>query len=163
MPMRSYSTVQKLLHWSVAALVAFNLLLPDGMNAWHRLVKHGQVPQPADISAANIHALVGIAILFLVAVRLAIRITSGVPPQPNGQPPIIHRLAGLVHGLLYALLFAMPISGMMAYYMGIDVAGTLHAEVLKTALWLLLGAHVAGALAQHFYFKSDVLRRMTVS
>lgn len=161
--MQSYSPMQKLLHWSVTGLVAFNLLLPDGMNAWQRMTDRGQVPTAADISAANIHAYVGIAILALATLRLAVRFKTGVPPQPVGQPPIIHRLAGLGHGLLYALLFAMPLSGMAAYYLGVDALGGLHAEVLKTVLWLLIGLHVAGALAQHFYWRSDVLRRMTVS
>lgn len=158
----SYSIPQRLLHWSVAALVFFNLLFPDGMNAWHHMVRGGQVPSSADIASANIHAYAGITVLLLAALRVAIRFRSGVPPEPSGQPVVFHYMARIVHVLLYALIFAMPLSGMAAYYLGISSIGSLHGGPIKALLWITVCAHAAGALIQHFYWKSDVLRRMTI-
>ncbi|NKJ95691.1 hypothetical protein GFM14_29870 [Rhizobium leguminosarum bv. viciae] len=70
--------------------------------------------------------------------------------------------ARLAHAGLYILIFAMPLSGIAAYYFGIDPAGSFHAGVLKIILWALIAAHVAGALVHQFYWKSNVLRRMTL-
>lgn len=70
--------------------------------------------------------------------------------------------AKAVHVGLYAFIFLMPLTGIAAYYFGADAAGSLHADVLKVVLWVLIAAHVAGALVHQFYWKTNVLRRMTV-
>jgi len=163
MPARStYSVPQRVLHWLMAVLIFFNLLFPDGMNAWRRLVRHGQTPTPADISSANIHAYAGIAILLLAIVRLGLRLVYDVPPRPDDQPAFLHHIASATHFLLYALIFAMPLSGVAAYYLGIDRAAFVHAGPIKILLWAVIVLHIFGAFAQHFFFKSDVLRRMTI-
>lgn len=158
----SYSLSQRFLHWAVALLIFFNLLFPDGMNIWHRLMRRGQVPTPEQISSANIHAYVGIAILVLAILRLGLRFTKGVPDEMAQEPAIFRLAARLAHAGLYILIFAMPLSGIAAYYFGIDPAGSFHADVLKIILWALIAAHVAGALVHQFYWKSNVLRRMTL-
>jgi cytochrome b561 len=37
----------------------------------------------------------------------------------------------------------------------------MHAEAFKTILWFVLGVHVAAALVHQFYWKTDVMDRMT--
>ncbi|MGV1792216.1 cytochrome b [Rhizobium sp. A37_96] len=163
MPARfRYSVPQRILHWLVAMLVFFNLLFPDGMNAWRHLVRNGQTPSPADIASANIHAYAGIAILLLAIVRLAVRFSSDAPAMPDGQPAFLHYMARVTHGLLYVLIFAMPLTGLAAYYLGIDTAAFVHGGPIKSLLWVVVVLHILGALVQHFYFRSDVLRRMTI-
>lgn len=163
MPARSaYSVPQRLLHWLVALLIFFNLLFPDGMNKWRHLVHNGQTPSPDDIAGANIHAYVGIAILILAIIRLAVRFSSDAPEKPNGQPAFLHHIALVTHVLLYVLIFAMPVSGIAAYYLGVDTAGFVHGGPIKMLLWIVVVLHIFGALVQHFYFRSDVLRRMTI-
>ncbi|WP_267549196.1 cytochrome b [Rhizobium rhizogenes] len=163
MPARSaYSIPQRLLHWLMALLIFFNLLFPDGMNAWKHLIRNGQTPSPADIASANIHAYVGIAVLLLAIIRLAIRFSSDTPERPSGQPAFLHHIARVTHVLLYALIFAMPLSGIATYYLGIDAAGFAHGGPIKMLLWIVVVLHIFGALVQHFYFRSDVLRRMTI-
>ncbi|MBX4907222.1 MULTISPECIES: cytochrome b/b6 domain-containing protein [Rhizobium] len=158
----SYSLSQRFLHWAVALLIFFNLLFPDGMNIWHRLVRRGEVPTPEQIASANIHTYVGIAILLLAVLRLCLRFMQGAPPEASQEPAIVRLGAKLAHAGLYILLFAMPLSGIAAYYFGINPAGFVHADVLKVILWGLIAAHVAGGLVHQFYYKSNVLRRMTL-
>jgi cytochrome b561 len=158
----TYSVSQRFLHWAVALLIFFNLLFPDGMNIWHRLIRKGEVPTPEQISSANIHAYVGIAILVLAILRLCLRFIQGVPSEVSEEPAIFRLAAKLAHVGLYILIFAMPLSGIAAYYFGIHSAGSLHADILKIILWALIAAHVAGALAHQFYWKSNALRRMTL-
>lgn len=157
----SYSAPQRILHWVMAALILFNLLFADGMEHWHHLVRRGQPVTSDDVAGANIHAYVGIVILALALVRIVLRFVQGVPEAPAGEPAIFRMGAHAAHGLLYVLLLAMPLSGIAAYYFSIGSAGDLHADVLKVVLWLLLGAHVAGVLVHQFYWKTNVLARMT--
>ncbi|ULR44387.1 cytochrome b/b6 domain-containing protein [Rhizobium sp. K102] len=159
---KGYSLSQRLLHWTVALLIFFNLLFPDGMNIWHRLMRRGQVPTPEQVASANIHAYVGIAILLLAVVRLGLRFINGVPAEAAEEPAIFRLTAKLAHAGLYILIFVMPLTGIAAYYFGVNPAGSLHADILKIILWALLAAHFAGALAHQFYWKTNVLRRMTL-
>jgi cytochrome b561 len=157
----SYSVPQRILHWGMALLILFNLLFTDGIEQWNRLVRRGETVTPDDLASANIHAYVGIAILALAAVRVGVRFVQGAPAAPDVEPAPLRLLAHITHGLLYALLFAMPLAGIGAYYFGNTTAGFVHADVLKILLWLLLGAHVAGALVHQFIWKTNVLARMT--
>ncbi len=86
---------------------------------------------------------------------------QGVPQAPAEEPAILSMVAKLTHGLLYLLLILMPLTGIGAYYFGNGTAGDIHADVLKIVLWLLLALHIAGALVHQFYWKTDVLARMT--
>ncbi|MBB4238757.1 cytochrome b [Rhizobium esperanzae] len=159
---KGYSLSQRLLHWAVALLIFFNLLFPDGMNIWHRLMRRGEVSTPEQIASANIHAYVGIAILLLAAARLGLRFIKGAPAEVAEEPALFRLAAKLAHAGLYILIFAMPLSGIAAYYFGINAAGSFHADILKIILWALIAAHVAGALVHQFYWKTNVLRRMTL-
>ncbi|MGO4625102.1 cytochrome b [Ensifer sp. 2YAB10] len=158
----SFSAPQRVLHWLTAALVFFNLLFPDGMNAWNRSMKRTGAATADQVASANIHAYVGLAILLLVVLRLLLRSVQGVPVAPPEEPPAFTRAAKIAAGALYLLLIAIPLTGIAAYYFGYEVAGDLHAEALKIVLWVVLAARVLGALAHQFYWKTNVLRRMTV-
>lgn len=158
----SFSLPQRVLHWLTAALVFFNLLLPDGMEEWNRSIKRSGSATADQVASANIHAYVGIAILILVALRLVLRLVQGVPASPPQEPAIFRVVAKIANVLLYGLLIAMPVTGIAAYYLGYDGAGDMHADILKVALWLLIAGHLLAAMAHQFYWKTNVLRRMTV-
>ncbi|KQV41578.1 cytochrome B [Rhizobium sp. Root1204] len=157
----SFSLSQRVLHWLTAGLVFFNLLLPDGMEEWNRSVKRTGSATTDQVASANIHAYVGMAILLLVIFRLALRATRGVPASPPREPTFFSLVAKATHMLLYILLVAMPLTGMAAYYFGYGTAGDIHADILKVVFWALIAGHVVGALAHQFYWKTNVVRRMT--
>lgn len=158
----SYSFAQRALHWLTALLVFYNLLLPDGMSEWHRAMRRTGSATTEQLASANMHAYVGIAILLLICARLFLRFGQGAPAAPPEEPAFFRYAAKGAHAALYFLLVALPVTGIAAFYLGYDTAGDLHADVLKVVLWVLLGAHVLGALAHQFYWKTNVLRRMTV-
>lgn len=157
-----FSVPQRVLHWLTAALVFFNLLLPDGMNEWNRSIKRTGTATADQVASANIHAYVGVAILILVALRVVLRVVQGVPASSSQEPMIFRLVSQAVHVLLYGLLIAMPVTGMAAYYLSYNAAGNVHAEILKVILSVLIVGHVLGTLAHQFYWKTNVLRRMTV-
>jgi cytochrome b561 len=158
----AFSLPQRVLHWLTAGLVFFNLLLPDGMEEWNRSIERTGSATADQVGSANIHAYFGITILILVVLRLVLRFVQGAPPSSPQEPALFRVLAKIAHVLLYGLLIAMPVTGMAAYYLGYDGVGGVHADILKVALWALITGHVLGALTHQLYWKTNVLRRMTV-
>ena len=53
----------------------------------------------------------------------------------------------------------MPISGAIAWFGGVEIAGTVH-HFAKPVIILAIALHVIGALVQHFVKRTDVLVRM---
>jgi cytochrome b561 len=128
----------------------------------------------------NWHKWAGVTILGLSALRLLWRL-SHRPPADLPAPAWQQRAAHGVHGLLYALFFAVPLAG-WAYSSaaGFPIVwfGVLPlpdfvapdkalAETLKQAhKWFAYGlaalvlAHVAAALKHHFIDKDGLLLRM---
>lgn len=157
----NYSIPQRIIHWLMAALILFNLLLPDGMEHYDHVVARGQVPTPDEVASANIHAYVGIAVLALFVVRLLLRLVQGVPAAPAGETAIARLASKAVHGTFYLLFLLMPLSGAAAYYLGAGPAGGLHAGLLKLIMWVLIVLHVAAVLVHQFFWKTEVLKRMT--
>ena len=158
----SYSVSQRILHWLVVALVFFNLLLPEGMEDWNRAFSQTGTATAEQVASANLHAYAGIAILILTLCRIGLRLTMKAPALPTEEPPLFRLAAKVTHGALYVLTIALPFSGMAAYYFGIEQAGEVHGGPLKLLLWLVIAPHVLGVLVHQFYWKTNILRRMTV-
>ncbi|MGK6313256.1 cytochrome b [Neorhizobium sp. DT-125] len=159
--MASFSVPQRILHWVMAALILFNLLFTDAMETYARLAFGGQTPTPDQVSAANIHAYVGISVLALGLVRLCLRFVQGVPPEPREEPPFLRVVARISHWAFYALFFMMPFAGIGAYYFENRTAAFAHAGPMKLLMWALIIAHIAGVLVHQFYWKTNILKRMT--
>ena len=154
----NYSLIQKSLHWLIAALVLFQLFVHTGMEqAW--IARMGG---PAEGVNPLPHILAGSAILILAVWRVIIRLQRGAPAHPPGQPKVLTLAASTLHFIFYALLFILPVTGLLGWFGHVEAAAVAHVYI-QLAFLPLIGLHVAGALVQHFYFRSDVLRRMTVS
>lgn len=155
-----YSPMQVALHWIVAILVAFQFFAHDGIErAWGAFTR-GEEMSEANISVlVALHIAAGVFILIFALARIYLRITRGAPPPPADEPRLLQIAAEAVHGIIYLLLILLPISGSVAWFAGVEAAGSAHALLTK----LLLGAialHIAGALFQHFVRRSGVLMRM---
>lgn len=157
----SFTVPQRILHWLMAALILFNLIFSDAMETAGRLMFRGQTLTPEQVSAANIHAYVGIGVLVLALIRLCLRFMQGVPPEPIQEPPFLRVVARISHWAFYALFLAMPLAGIGAWYFGNTTAAFVHSGPMKLLMWVLIVAHIGGALVHQFYWKTDVLKRMT--
>lgn len=153
-----YSTTQIGLHWLIAALVLFQLVFGESMVAVVDAAEEGEQASQTDILLSGGHYWVGIAILCLVAVRLVLRLTSGVRAQRPTTP--IELAAVAMHWLFYALLFAVPVSGLMTLYVSEDI-GDIH-SLAKPVFIVLILVHAAAAFYHQFIVKDGTLRRMFV-
>ena len=97
-----YTRTAMLLHWLIAAGIVVNVAL-----AWIWPVLADAAVRPA----IDTHKSIGITILGLAVMRLLWRFTHRPPPLPPHHAPIERKAAHGVHWGLYALLFAMPLTG----------------------------------------------------
>jgi cytochrome b561 len=154
-----YSATQISLHWIIAVLVLFQLLFGESMTTVVDAQAKGTVVSSTDLSMGTAHYWVGVAVLLLVLLRLALRVGFGAP-KPAGASPLLVKLAAMAHWLFYALLLAVPLTGLLAYYFS-DPFGDIHG-LGKPAVIVLIGLHAAAALYHQFLLKDGTLRRMLV-
>ena len=148
----TFSLPQRLLHWSMVALLLVNLSLPQAMGGSGLDI--GTYPSEA------LHIGIGSAVLALALLRLVRRLSRGVPAEPMGARWFFRRRARFGQWLFYALFFAMPLSGLLGFYGASETARFLHSEILRPLFWLLIAVHVSLALAHQFLWKTDMLGKI---
>jgi cytochrome b561/polyisoprenoid-binding protein YceI len=169
-----YSTVAIALHWLIAALIVFQVIL-----AWRM---DGRTLE--GFALFQLHKSVGITILVLSLARLAWRLTHRPPALPATMPGWEKLLARLTHVGLYVIMIGLPITGwIMVSTSRIQVPtllygvvpwphvpglahlaepaksvwngfGELGHEALAWGAYVLVALHVAGAL-KHQLFSRD--------
>ena len=103
---RRYSNPARLLHWSVAVLILFQVPL-----AYYMI----DLPLgPAKLESYALHKSIGLTIFGLSAARLAWRWIHPPPALPDGLVTYQRRLAYLTHVTLYVVTFAMPLTGWLS-------------------------------------------------
>lgn len=170
-----WGSVMKTLHWLI--VIAIVALATVG---W---TMKGLPNSPAKIKVYALHKSFGLTVLALALVRLAWRelVDRERPPLPPHMPAWQRFAAHASHVALYALLFAIPLSGWLfnsaanfpLRWFGLfsvpSLAGpdpALKAFAGGAHWWLfwvlvaVLAAHVGAALWHHFHDRDEVLRRM---
>lgn len=153
---RGYSRIQIVLHWTIAALVIFQLFVNEAMQRAFAGRLDGQIENQ---NGALLHMVVGLAVLLLAIFRLALRLMRGAPAPYKDTPAILRWLGHATHILLYGFIFLMPLTGATAWFLGLEFAAELH-EIGRLILVPAIGLHVVGALVEHFVFRNDTLMRM---
>lgn len=169
----SYTGTAKALHWLIVVL-----LIAQFTFAWTMPHIGRDTPVTTLIS---LHFTFGIIILAVAIVRLVWRATHPEPVPEDGLPPWQHLSARLVHWLLYALLFIIPLLGWMdASRRGMPVVmfglelpklletrapgwgwtGDVHGLLANYAVLTLVALHVTAALYHQFIRQDGVLKRM---
>lgn len=168
-----YTGTAKTLHWLVLAL-----LIAQFTFAWTMPNIGRNTPVTTLIS---LHFTFGIVILVVAVVRLVWRGTHGEPLPEDGVPPWQATSARVIHWLLYALLFVVPLLGWinaswrnMSIVMfghplpqlvatrapGWSWSGDVHSILANYVMLTLVGLHVAAALYHYFIRRDRVLQRM---
>jgi cytochrome b561 len=169
----AYTPTAQVLHWLMAVLILGML----GLGVYMTDLKLS----PTKLQLYAWHKWIGITLLLLAVARLAWRLTHPAPPLPDSVPAWQRRAAHGLHGLLYVLLLAIPLSGwLMSSAKGFQTVwwgvlplpdlvtkdedlGRLLADIhggLNLILATLLLPHVAAALKHHFIDRDPVLARM---
>jgi len=168
-----YTPTAVILHWLIFLLIAVGAALALYMT---------DLPfSPLKLKYYSWHKWIGVSIFLAVVVRLVWRLRHPAPPLPADTPAWQQRAAHVAHGLLYGLLFLIPLSGWLyssaagvqtVYFGLIPLPDVLArdkalAETLKSlhgalnyALFALVAVHAGAALKHHFLDGDGVLARM---
>lgn len=108
---RRYTELAQHLHWLTPPIVLAQVAI-----AWVML----SLPDTAGQKGVlfGLHKSIGVTIWLLVAGRLAWRFTHPAPPAGPEMPHWMDAVGRVNHWLMYAVLFAMPISGYVMSAMG---------------------------------------------
>ncbi|NNC37941.1 MAG: cytochrome b [Acidimicrobiales bacterium] len=169
-----YGRVSRIFHWTTAILFIF--MIPTGIfasmipeNVWFRT------------EYSVMHKTIGFILLGLVIIRLIWNHRSTRPTLDHSLKPKERKLAHSVHILMYILMIAVPVTGyVMTSFHGYAsyiftlklepflpksdayiIWGLFHKYLLQYLVYIILGAHVLGALKHHFIDKhADAIKRM---
>ena len=171
-----YGRVSRLLHWTIAIL--FISLIPMGIFS-------SMIPEETSYRNAYyvVHKTIGVTVFLLVIVRLIWNKISNRPALDNALTSTEKKLAHRAHNILYFMLLVIPITGfMMTSYHGYgtffffwelpplweqsnvyQIWGGFHKYLLPYIVYIILGAHVLGALKHQFIDKHDSAFKRMVS
>jgi len=169
---RQWGSVAKFFHWIIALAILGNGTFGLLMDLAHSPMQK--------INWLALHKSIGLTVLALVLLRVLWRWGDGRPreePAPRWQQWSAH----VVHGVLYVLIVALPLSGWwfnsvtgkpLQWFKLFNLpalaakndelrrfAHGVH-EYLFWFLLLVLVAHVGAALKHHVFDNDNVLRRM---
>jgi cytochrome b561 len=170
---RAWGAVSKTFHWLIVLLI---------ITQWVVAERADDLPNGlAKLRLLDLHKSIGMTVFMLAIIRLVWRWTNPVPSLDGLAKGWERRAANFSHVALYALIFAMPISGWLmssAHAFSVswfhlfqwpdllqpdhELAESL--ESLHKRLFLVLVGvavlHMLGALKHHFIDRNEVLKRM---
>ena len=170
----TYALPAVAMHWLSALLIVAGFVLGLVMTDMPGL-------SPAKLRYFSWHKWIGLTVLLVLVVRVGWRIGHPPPALPAAIGRWQRRVANGVHLVLYGLLLAVPLSGLLysqaagvpVVYLGLVdipalVAPDAQAKVLLRSVhwvlnYLLLGlvaAHVLAALKHQFIERNNLLARM---
>ncbi len=153
---KDFSKTQIYLHWIIVALVAFQYLLNRGIVLIWQERMEGKI---ANEPSLNPHVIVGVIIFILMLWRLWLRFSHGVPALPESESKIAAILAKIITISFYILLIILPLSGISAWILGLQLPALIH--VIGTNILLaIIVLHIGAALLHHFVLKTNVLKRI---
>ena len=169
-----YTITAIIFHWLIALLIVGAFIMGLVMT---------DIPgiTPTKLKYYSWHKWAGVTVLALAALRLLWRLTHRAPAYPASMPAWQKGAAHGLHGVLYLLMFAVPLSGYLytlsagipVVYFGLFELPIIIAAdpELKPVLkgvhyWLNMGlaacvaVHLAAALKHQFIDRDGVLKRM---
>lgn len=169
--MAPYSRRMVIIHWLTLALLLLAWYLGDMLVA-------ARIEKAAPLLGYFAHALLGMSILMLTALRLIYRGEDGTPPLPGNS--LLEMVGRGVHFGLYTLLILLSISGFMVLltsavglalvtgdtivlpseYTGPSLIPHLVHEVLVYVLIAVVAVHMLGAARHQFIIRDGLMRRM---
>lgn len=168
-----YSHVAISLHW----LMAIAIVGLIGVGLWMTDLK----ASPQKIQIYGWHKWVGLTVLALALLRVMWRVHRPAPPATVVMVRWQALAAGATHGLLYLLMFAMPLSGWLlnsatgfplTWFGWFKVPALIARDREAAVLWqqvheylawaliALIALHLAAALKHQWLDRDGLMRRM---
>ena len=158
-------------HWAMFWLVIIVGVLGELHDSW---------PKATQAFWINVHALCGLLLWFVLFARIGWRLRHPPPPLPAGIGAVSRHLSGPAHFALYALMFVIPIFGIITFIwhgraldlglLQVDFGVKKNPAVfhptedihgyLAQTLFAVAAIHALAALWHQVVLKDSVLQRM---
>jgi cytochrome b561 len=159
-----YGRVSRVLHWTIA--IMFIAMIPMGIFA--SIIPEGT---PYRLEYYVVHKTIGVILFALVIARILWNRRSPRPGLDAALQPLERKLAHGAHMALYFMMIAVPVTGfvMTSFHgaptfffawelqplwgfseTGTIAWGVLHKYLLPYLIYVILGAHVLGAMKHQF-------------
>ncbi|MEW6644777.1 MAG: cytochrome b [Pseudomonadota bacterium] len=173
-PSATYAPLLRNIHWATAVLFLLALFI----GFYCGLQEPGTSPRR---ELLELHKSLGVTLFALAILRVIVRLSTKVPPEPASFGPLVRLAARLNHAALYLILFAMPVTGYMFSSAGgyslkyfwsfswprlfvgnkaIAEAGEAAHGALAYVVYLVVALHIAATLWHVLVKRDDVLARM---
>jgi cytochrome b561 len=167
-----YGVAAQTIHWLTAILVLAAYLLGEGG-------PESRLYAPERASQLTAHETIGMLVLALLVIRILWRLVDS-RPEDEPMPAWMRILSSAVHGILYLLLAAIPLTAIFgAWFSGhpIFFAGSpigpflgeakdvseslleIHETLGNVILWIA-GLHALAAIYHHVFLRDRVLLTM---
>ena len=172
-PLESYDRVLKAVHWSTLLLIAAAYIAIWG--------SYAVATKEQEAFLTQLHRSLGVTVFVLTLFRLGWRWHARIPSLPADLPAIQKVAARVAEYVLYALLLAQPVLGILYingrgrrvdfFFLGelppivgpdkvlAKQAVAAH-DIVAYVLLTLIALHAAAALFHHFVRRDDVLNAM---
>jgi cytochrome b561 len=170
--MTQYSKRMVIVHWLILALLLAAWYLGDSLADMTDESK-------ATLTGYLIHMAAGASVLVLVLSQLLFRRKDGTPPKVNDKPVFQAAAKGVQH-LMYAVLFLLPVTGILiilnskagAALLAFDAnllpkehgfkdvfSHEIHEQLVNVMIALAV-IHILGAIKHQFFMKDGLMERM---
>lgn len=170
---QSYSVWMLRLHWLTVLLI----IAVYASIEFRVVFEKGTVER--DLIKA-VHFVLGLSVWCITWLRLLVRRLSLIPVIEPAPKALVIKIAALMHAGLYVFLLLMPVLGYLQLsaadhvipFWGFQLPALIAADpelaasikevhkVIGKAGYALIALHVLGALAHHYIFKDNTLKRM---
>jgi cytochrome b561 len=171
---RTYTSAQKFLHWTLFVLVVLLYALTYGDAFYAR-------GEPAVAFFWRLHISFGLLLAALVFWRVVLRSLRGAPDLPSEMSTAERAAAKIGHFILYALLIAIPVLGILLTWFQGDAlsffglftipapfapdrttARTIREihSLCANGILIVAGLHALAALYHHLIRRDAILTRM---
>jgi cytochrome b561 len=170
----AYDVRLRWIHWASAALFIAAMLI----GFYCGLQPPGTSPRR---ELLEVHKSLGVTLFFLAILRVMVRVGTTAPPEPAAFGPLVRLAARLNHWALYAVLFAMPITGylfssaggyslkyfwifswprLLAGHSAVAQAGEVTHDALAYLVYVAVGLHIMATIWHVLVKKDETLSRM---
>ena len=170
----AYAPLLRAIHWATAVLFIAAMLI----GLYCGLQPPGTSPRR---ELLEVHKSLGMTLLFLSVLRLMVRFATRVPAEPSSFGVLVRLAARLNHVALYAILFAMPLTGyafssaggyslkyfwtfswprLVADNPGIAHAGEVSHDALAWLVYAAVALHIAATFWHAVVLRDGTLARM---
>ena len=155
-----YNKFHIFIHWLVVVIILLQMITGDKIALEFLALRNQSINVDGNTSNSQIHMLGGLFIILLMAIRVFLRIKFGVPAPTKKTNDPLKFLSTFVHLGIYLILFAIPITGLLAFSTINVNLGIAH-KILVNILYLFVIIHLIGVAFHQIFLGDNIMERIT--